>query len=177
MAELTPEQQQKLEAFQKHVDAELAGDIDTTMATMADNPHVNHVPTRAGGVGPDSVRAFYSNHLVGKFFPPDVEMIDVSRTIDEHQLVDECVIRFTQTEPIDWMLPGVGAHRPVCRSGIRCDRAVQGRPGCPRTHLLGPGVGVGATRPARPRGPARLRADSRPKGTRPHTAGAEFRGI
>jgi len=58
-------------------------------------------------VGWESVRDFYANHLVGKFFPPDVEMIDVSRTIGEDQIVDELVIRFTHTTVIEWMLPGV----------------------------------------------------------------------
>ena len=31
--------------------AELEGDLDTTMATMSEAPHLNHVPTMAGGVG------------------------------------------------------------------------------------------------------------------------------
>jgi carboxymethylenebutenolidase len=60
-----------------------------------------------GGVGRAGVRHFYANHLVGKFFPPDVEMTVVSRTVGEDQIVEELVIRFTHTEPIDWMLPGV----------------------------------------------------------------------
>src|SRR3569833_238586 len=34
--------------FDKHVNAELAGDLDSTMATMSDNPWLTHVPTRAG---------------------------------------------------------------------------------------------------------------------------------
>ena len=69
---MTP--QEMVDLFQKHVNAELAGDLDTTMATMSDNPHLNHVPTMAGGVGRDGVRAFYRDHLVGKFFPPDMKM-------------------------------------------------------------------------------------------------------
>jgi carboxymethylenebutenolidase len=96
-----------LELFQKHVKAELDGDIETTMATMTDRPHLNHVPPMTGGVGRYEVREFYTSHLVGKFFPPDVEMLDVSLTIGEDQIVDEQVIRFTHTKVIDWMLPGV----------------------------------------------------------------------
>lgn len=96
-----------LRLFQQHVNAELKGDIETTMATMADHPHLNHVPLMTGGVGREGVRDFYVNHLVGKFFPPDVEMINVSRTIGEDQIVEEMVIRFTHTAVIDWMLPGV----------------------------------------------------------------------
>ena len=53
---MTP--QAMIDLFEKHVNAELAGDLDTTMATMSDNPHLNHVPTMAGGVGRDGVRAF-----------------------------------------------------------------------------------------------------------------------
>jgi carboxymethylenebutenolidase len=104
---LSEKQQQMVALFDQHVGAELAGDLDTTMATMSDSPHLNHVPTMAGGVGQSGVRAFYRDHLVGKFFPPDVKMVNVSRTVGEDQVVDEVVIRFTHTTVIDWLLPGV----------------------------------------------------------------------
>jgi carboxymethylenebutenolidase len=99
--------QSMIDVFKKHVDAELAGDLETTMATMIAEPHLHNVPTMIGGVGHDGVRSFYRGYLVGKFFPPDVKMTDVSRTVDENQIVDELVISFTHTTPIDWMLPGV----------------------------------------------------------------------
>jgi carboxymethylenebutenolidase len=60
-----------------------------------------------GGVGRSGVRAFYRDHLVGKFFPPDVKMTSVSRTVGEDQVVDELVVSFTHTTVIDWLLPGV----------------------------------------------------------------------
>ncbi len=103
----TPSQQAMLEIFQQHLNAEITGDIETTMATMTDAPYVNHVPVMMGGVGHEGVRQFYTNHLVGKFFPPDAELINVSRTIGEDQLVEEIVLKFTHTVPVDWMLPGV----------------------------------------------------------------------
>ncbi len=96
-----------IDLFQKHMEAELAGDLDTTMATMTDAPHLNHVPVMAGGVGREGVRAFYRNHLVGKFMPPDVKITNVSRTVGHDQLVEELVLSFTHTQPIDWLLPGV----------------------------------------------------------------------
>jgi carboxymethylenebutenolidase len=109
---MTP--QEMVDLFQKHVEAELNGDLDTTMATMNDNPHLNHVPTMAGGVGRDGVRAFYRDHLVGKFFPPDVKMQSVSRTVGEASIVEELAISFTHTTPIDWLLPGVApTGKPV----------------------------------------------------------------
>lgn len=107
MAGLSPAQHAMVELFQRHVDAELAGDLDTTMATMSDNPHLNHVASMAGGVGRDGVRAFYRDHLVGKFFPPDVKMTNVSRTVGDEQVVEELVLSFTHTAPVDWLLPGV----------------------------------------------------------------------
>jgi carboxymethylenebutenolidase len=91
----------------RHVAAELAGDLETTMATMTDTPHLHNLPTMMGGVGREGVRAFYRDHLVGKFFPPDVTMTPVSRTVSADQIVDELVISFTHTTEIDWLLPGV----------------------------------------------------------------------
>jgi len=104
---LSERQQQMVAVFEKHVGAELAGDLDATMATMSDAPHLNHVPTMAGGVGQSGVRNFYRDHLVGKFFPPDVKMVSVSRTVGQDQVVDELFISFTHTTVIDWLLPGV----------------------------------------------------------------------
>jgi len=104
---LTTAQQKMVSIFEQHMNAELNGDLDITMATMSDDPHLNHVPVMAGGTGKEGVRNFYSNHLVGKFFPPDVKIIKVSSTIGETQIVDEMVISFTHTVSIDWLLPGV----------------------------------------------------------------------
>jgi hypothetical protein len=52
---------------------------------MTDEPHLHNVPTNVGGVGRDGVRVFYHDHLVGKFFPPDVTMTPVSRTVGDDQ--------------------------------------------------------------------------------------------
>lgn len=104
---LSAAQRAMVELFQRHVKAEMDGDLDTTMATMSDNPHLNHVPTMAGGVGGKGVRDFYRDHLVGKFFPPDVKMVNVSRTVGSDQIVEELVISFTHTTAMDWLLPGV----------------------------------------------------------------------
>ena len=114
MAELSPAQQAMADLFKIHVDAEIAGDLDTTMATMSADPHLNNVPTLVGGVGRDGVRGFYRDHLIGKFFPPDAKMTNVSRTVGETSMVDELVASFTHTIAMDWMLPGVPATgKPV----------------------------------------------------------------
>jgi carboxymethylenebutenolidase len=100
--------------FAQHMDAELAGDLDQTLATMTADPHLVNVPTMVGGAGPEGVRSFYADHLIGQFFPPDVEFTPVSRTCGDGRLVDELIISFTHTATIDWMLPGVEpTGRPV----------------------------------------------------------------
>lgn len=105
-----PKLEQKLDAvFGAHMDAELSGNLDETLATMSPNPHIVMVPTMVGGQGPEGVRTFYANRLIGQFFPPDVEFETISRTYSEERLVDELIISFTHTTKIDWMLPGVEA--------------------------------------------------------------------
>jgi carboxymethylenebutenolidase len=117
MGESVPSQQDQqamADLFAEHMNAELAGDLETTLATMTDNPHLINVPSMVGGAGRDGVRAFYANHLVGKFFPPDVEFTEVSRTFGDTRLIDELIISFTHTQEIEWMLPGVPpTGRPV----------------------------------------------------------------
>ncbi len=66
--------------FGAQMDAELAGDLDETIATMAPNPHLVNIPTMVGGEGPAGVRTFYKNRLIGQFFPPDVVFENVSRS-------------------------------------------------------------------------------------------------
>ncbi len=111
---LSAKQQEMVALFERHVGAELEGDLDVTMATMSNDPYLNHVPTMQGGNGQEGVRAFYRDHLVGKFFPPDVEMIGVSRTVGEERIVDEIYISFTHTTVIDWLLPNVApTDKPV----------------------------------------------------------------
>lgn len=104
---LSAKQQAMIDTFQRHTGAEMTGDLETTMATMTADPCVYHVPVMTGGTGYDGVRYFYANHLVGKFFPPDAEIIPISRTIGADQLVEEGVVRFTHTMMIDSLLPHV----------------------------------------------------------------------
>jgi len=93
--------------FDDHVAAEFVDmDLDATMATMTDEPYVNHVPVMTGGVGVDSVRQFYGNHFIGKW-PKDIEITPVSRTVGDDQVVDELVLSFTHDIEMDQLLPGV----------------------------------------------------------------------
>ncbi|MBI1222688.1 MAG: carboxymethylenebutenolidase [Bacteroidetes bacterium] len=105
---LSPGQEAIMRQFSAHIEAEIAGDLDTTLATMTDDPHLNNIPTLIGGEGAEGVRRFYSGLIpTGKFFPADLEMVSVSQTIDEDQLVDEIIFKFTHTSEVGWMLPNI----------------------------------------------------------------------
>lgn len=104
---LTPEQQRMADLWDAHTKAEFqTSNVDDTMATMTDDPYVNHVPVMTGGVGAADVRAFY-----GRWFipcqPPDTEVDLISRTVGTDRVVDELIHRFTHTVEMPWLMPGV----------------------------------------------------------------------
>jgi carboxymethylenebutenolidase len=104
---LSPAQEALRKLWEDHVRYEFSTrNTDDTLATMVDDAYVNHIPVLTGGVGRDELREFYSKRFIPQM-PPDTEMIPVSRTIGENQLVDEMVFKFTHTIRMDWMLPGV----------------------------------------------------------------------
>ena len=104
---LSPAQEALRKLWEEHVRHEFSTrNTDDTLATMVDDAYVNHIPVLTGGSGHEELRKFYSNRFIPQM-PPDTEMIPVSRTIGEDQLVDEMIFKFTHTIPMDWMLPGV----------------------------------------------------------------------
>jgi carboxymethylenebutenolidase len=93
--------------FDEHVASEFVDmDLDATMATMTDDPYVNHVPVMTGGVGAADVRRFYGEHFIGRW-PKDIEITPVSRTVGESQVVDELVLSFTHDIEMPQLLPGI----------------------------------------------------------------------
>src|SRR4051795_12603755 len=95
--------------FDAHMKGEFEDlDIDATMATMARDPHVHHVPTITGGIGTDGVREFYERHFIGQW-PDDTKTRQISRTVGENQVVDELVMTFTHRRELEIMLPGGSA--------------------------------------------------------------------
>ena len=93
--------------FDDHVAAEFVDlDLEATMATMTDDPYVNHVPVMTGGVGFENVRRFYGDHFIGKW-PNDIAITPVSRTVGESQVVDELVLSFTHDIEMPQLLPGI----------------------------------------------------------------------
>ena len=81
-------------------------DTESTLATMDDDAYVNHIPVLTGGRGKAALREFYSQRFIPAM-PPDTQLIPVSRTVGENQLVDEMIFSFTHTQAMPWMLPGV----------------------------------------------------------------------
>ena len=63
--------------FDAHTRAEFeTRDIEATMATMSEAPHVTHVPTMTGS-GRDAVRRFYQTWFIGHW--PKDTMVTPSR--------------------------------------------------------------------------------------------------
>ncbi len=93
--------------FDAHVAYEFeTKDLDATMGTMTDTPRVTHLPTLAGGVGVEDVRAFYGAHFIGHW-PDDTRITHVARTVGPDRVVDEMVMHFTHDIVMDTFLPGV----------------------------------------------------------------------
>ena len=93
--------------FDAHCAAEFeTRDIDATMATMNDHPHITNVPTMTGGYGREAVRQFYDSWFVGHL-PEDWTVKLLSRTEGKDQLVDEVIISFTHDCPMECFLPGI----------------------------------------------------------------------
>lgn len=93
--------------WQQHTHAEFVlRDADAALATMVAEPYVLCIPSGMGGSGRAEVRDFYARHFL-PWVPPDFELISLSQTFGGERLVEEFVVRFTHTLPMDWMLPGV----------------------------------------------------------------------
>jgi len=93
--------------WDQHVGAEFgARSADQALATMTADPYVLNVPLMVGGRGRQGVHDYYAHHFVSQF-PPDIELVPVSRTIGQDQLVEEMIMRFTHTIRVDWLLPGI----------------------------------------------------------------------
>ena len=93
--------------FDAHVKAEFIDkDVAATMATMASEPYLTHVPTLTGGTGRAQVERFYRDHFVGHW-PDDVEVHPLSRTVGRSRVVDELLVSFTHDREMRVYLPGV----------------------------------------------------------------------
>ncbi|CAN9353954.1 unnamed protein product [Alternaria alternata] len=93
--------------WEEHTKFEFAErDVAKTMATMVDQPYVNHIPTMTGGVGQERLTAFYTHHFVFSN-PPDTALSLVSRTVGIDRVIDEFIFILTHTREVPWLLPGI----------------------------------------------------------------------
>lgn len=81
-------------------------DVDATMATMIDEPYVNHVPTLAGGVGHDMLKRFYKYHFVDQN-AGGRDRTRISYTLGANQVVLETYTKFRHDSVIDRYFPGI----------------------------------------------------------------------
>lgn len=80
--------------------------VEHTMATMVQEPYVNHIPTMTGGIGRERLTDFYRNHFI--FNNPDDTALElISRTVGIDRVIDEFIFKFTHDKMVDWLLPGV----------------------------------------------------------------------
>jgi carboxymethylenebutenolidase len=104
---LTTDEQKINDAWEEHLRNEFnAHSADDAIATMVANPRVNQVPVMIGGDGEEELYEFYAKYFLPQI-PPDTEIVPVSRTIGQGRLVEEMILRFTHTIPMEWMLPGI----------------------------------------------------------------------
>ena len=93
--------------FAEHIRHEFeTRDVDATMATMIDDPYVNHVATLAGGVGHDMLKRFYKYHFVDQN-SRERASTTVSMTPGPDRVVLELVVRFRHDAVLDRYFPGI----------------------------------------------------------------------
>ncbi|KPM35213.1 hypothetical protein AK830_g11358 [Neonectria ditissima] len=80
--------------------------VEHTMATMVQEPYVNHIPTMTGGIGRDRLSNFYRHHFIFQN-ADDTELELISRTIGIDRVIDEFIYKFTHEKPVDWLVPGI----------------------------------------------------------------------
>ncbi|KAL4914521.1 carboxymethylenebutenolidase [Aspergillus aurantiobrunneus] len=80
--------------------------VEKTMATMVQEPYVNHVPTLTGGIGRERLSKFYLNHFIFNN-PDDTKLELISRTVGVDRVVDEFIFCLTHNKVVDWLLPGI----------------------------------------------------------------------
>jgi len=93
--------------FDEHVRAEFElHDADAAIATMTDDPYLNHVPVATGASGRAALRDFYRDFFIPSW-AADTDVTPISRTVGGDRVVDELLVRFTHSRPMPYILPGV----------------------------------------------------------------------
>jgi carboxymethylenebutenolidase len=103
----TADERHLITLWERHMTCEFAErDAAATVATMADENYVNHMPVMTGGRGRAELLEFYGRHFIPKM-PADTQIVPICRTVGQERVIDEMIIKFTHDIEMDWMLPGV----------------------------------------------------------------------
>lgn len=98
--------------WDEHRDASIGRrDLAASLARLAPDPSVWHLPARTGAAGRPDLERFYAEDFL-PHVPADLALARRSRTVDRFHLVDETTVSFTHDLELPWLLPGVDpTHR------------------------------------------------------------------
>jgi carboxymethylenebutenolidase len=85
-------------------------DLAASLAQLAGEPSVWHLPAMTGAAGREAFERFYAEALL-PHVPADLVLSRRSRTVDRFHLVDEATVSFTYDQELPWLLPGVAPTR------------------------------------------------------------------
>jgi len=93
-------------AWDAHREASLVRrDLAESLAHVAAEPSVRHLPAMTGASGRQAFERFYAADFL-PCLPGDLRVTRVSRTVDRFRLVDETTTTFTHDREMTWLLPG-----------------------------------------------------------------------
>src|SRR5436309_2868693 len=81
-------------------------DVDATLETMTDDPHLLNIPTGHGGRGRDGMRRFYTEEFIGTL-PDDVAIESLGIAVGNTRLAEEVLLTFTHDRRMPWILDGI----------------------------------------------------------------------
>ena len=85
-------------------------DLAASLAQLAAEPSVWHLPAMTGAAGRPAFEQFYAEAFL-PHVPADLVLTRMSRTVDRFHLVDETTVSFTHDQELPWLLPGVAPTR------------------------------------------------------------------
>ena len=107
MNEFSDAEQRLIEVWEAHTAAEFEQkDADAAVAVMTDDASLTHVPSGTGATGKEAIRAFYATNFI-PYWPDDVELEVLTRSVGQSRVIDEFVLRMTHTVRMDWFAPGI----------------------------------------------------------------------
>jgi carboxymethylenebutenolidase len=93
--------------WDEHREASLVRrDLSGSLAQLAAEPSVLHLPAMTGAAGREPLERFYAEEFL-PHLPADLTVTRQSRTVDRFRLVDETTVSFTHDQELPWLLPGL----------------------------------------------------------------------